>query len=243
LEHIVIPPDVALLTGTGYHKGAEANFRQKIESHQDLPEKEIVEAAVAGFETELAGGYSLSREEVSIGTDKVLGTAKDEVARLAALHAREVAPDYQPVAVEETVRIELPNATHDMLGVLDLRDDQDRIIDFKTAGKKKNQADADNNQQLTVYAAGYHIQRGKPPAALRLDFAVKTKTPYRHILETTRSPRDYQVLVNRINAMLAAIKSGNFPPAAPGTWWCSTKFCGYARQCPYFNAQRNTDVE
>ncbi len=93
IEHEVVPPGISALTGRAIHRGAETNFRQKIESHADLPAKDIVEAAVAGFDVDVLGGYMLSADEASRGVAIVLGEAKDQTAQLADVHAREQAPD------------------------------------------------------------------------------------------------------------------------------------------------------
>lgn len=244
-----IPPGIALLQGSAFHVGVEVNMRQKIESREDLPAPEIVEAAAAGFEERVAGGYVLSDEESARGAALVLGNAKDQLAGLMWCHAVEQAPDYQPVAVEHKTRILFPHATHDMLAVTDLRDDQGRVVDFKTAGKKPPQADADTSVQLTIYAAAYQIETGQPPSEVRLDVVTKTKMPRRHVLPSQRDRGDYVALLSRINAMLATIaaftEKGVEPwPAAPvGAWWCSGKFCGYWRSCPHVNSERREAAE
>jgi hypothetical protein len=244
-----IPPGIALLQGSAFHVGAETNMRQKIESHEDLPAPEIVEAAAAGFEERLAGGYILSDEEAARGTKLVLGEAKDQLVGLMWCHAAEQAPDYQPVAVERTTRILFPHATHDMLVITDLRDDQDRVIDFKTAGRKPPQSDADTSVQLTIEAAAFQIECGKSPSEVRLDAVTKTKVPRRHVLPSHRDRADYAALLSRINAMLATIaaftEKGVEPwPAAPvGAWWCCDKFCGYWRTCPHVNSERRAAAE
>ncbi|MBN2131275.1 MAG: PD-(D/E)XK nuclease family protein [Sedimentisphaerales bacterium] len=240
----VIPPGIALLQGSAFHVGAETNMRQKIESHEDLPAPEIVEAAAAGFEERVAGGYVLSDEESACGAKLVLGQAKDQLVALMWCHAAEQAPDYQPVAVEHTTRILFPHATHDMLAITDLRDDRGRVVDFKTAARKPPQADADTSVQLTIYAAAYQIETGQPPSEVRLDVVTKTKTPKRHVLPSHRDRNDYAALLSRINTMLAAIAAlsghGIEPwPAAPvGAWWCCDKFCGFWRTCPHVNSER-----
>jgi len=239
-----IPPGIALLQGSAFHTGAEHNMRQKIESHEDLPAPEIVEAAAAGFEERVAGGYILSEDEAARGAKLVLGEAKDQLVGLVWCHAAEQAPDYQPVAVEHTTRILFPHATHDMLAVTDLRDDKGRVVDFKTAARKPPQADADTSVQLTIYAAAYQIETGESPSEVRLDVVTKTKVPKRHVLPSHRDRHDFRALLSRLNAMLATIavfsEKGVEPwPAAPvGAWWCCDKFCGYWRTCPHVNSER-----
>jgi len=235
----IVPPGIALLQGTGYHRGAETNFRQKIDSHLDLPANQIVDAAVAAFDAETAGGYTLSEDEATIGPAKVLGEARDKVAQIAAVHASEQAPDYQPVAVEHRQLIVFPNATHDLLTVTDLRDDVGRVTDFKTAGKKKPEASIHCDLQLTIYAAAFKIETGEMPSEVRQDVITKAKQPARQLLRSERTVADFQALLHRVNAILAAIQSGNFPPCSPGGWQCSSRFCGYFRSlCPYVNSER-----
>ena len=89
-----------------------------------ITRQEIVDAAVWSFENRLDEGFALSAEEQSRGESIVVADAKDSTARLAGFHADEQAPDYQPQLVEETVRRELPESTHDILGIVDLITDK-----------------------------------------------------------------------------------------------------------------------
>jgi len=242
IEGEIILPGVVLLEGKGVHGGAEVNFRQKITTHEDLPEKDIVDAAVAKFEAESAGGYALTPEEHARGVSAVLGEAKDTTVALARLHAQVQAPDYQPVAVEHATRIVLPHSSHDLLAITDLRDDQGRIVDFKTAKKSLSQLDVDKSMQLTIYAAANMVDTGNLPSEVRLDVLVKNKTPKRVVLTSTRAMTDIEVLANRINATLDAIAKGVFTPCAVGSWNCSPKWCGYWAMCPYVNTERSEAV-
>jgi RecB family exonuclease len=234
-----IPPGIALLKGSAFHKGAETNFRQKLASHEDLPVDEIKEATAAAFESSLAGSYSLSEEEVSRGAAVTLGEAKDAVVALAEIHAEHQAPDYQPVLVEQPVTIVLPSASRDLLGIIDLADDKGRVVDLKTSGKKKNQNEADTSVQLTVYAAPYHAKTGGPPAELRLDTIVQSKKSVsRDVLTTDRGTADFRALANRINVALHIIDAGIFLPASPGSWWCASRWCGFWSTCRFVNSER-----
>lgn len=228
-----IPPGIAMLKGTGMHRGAEVNFRQKLETHRDLPVSQIIDAAVSAFDLELKSGFALEAEEESIGVDNVIGQARDDVADMAETHARKQAPDYQPVLIEEAVRIELPGP-RDLLAVIDLADDLRRVVDFKTAKKSKSQSDADGSVQLTVYAAAHQALTGEPPALVRLDTVVQTaKETKRQILDSTRDDADLVALSHRINAITAAVDAGVFPPTTPGAWWCGAKWCGFHSTCRF----------
>ena len=238
------PPVVAMLKGTGVHRGAAVNFEQKIVSKLDLPVAQIIAAAVDGFDQEIAkSGVTLSDEEKAIGKDIVIGEARDDVARMAAAHAIAQAPDYQPVAVEKTVRIPVPRGTHDLVGVMDLVSEDElrrrTVADFKTAKRRKRQTEAAESIQLSFYAAAHQVEYGKPPDEVRLDILVQTsKGVQRQVLSETRDQKDFQVLANQINVMQAGVEKGVFLPAIPGSWWCSSRFCSYHASCPYVNAER-----
>lgn len=238
IEGEIIPPGIALLKGKAFHVGAETNMRQKIESRADLPAEQMVEAAAEAFDNESHFSYCLTDEERSRGPSAVLGEAKDSLVEMVKVHAKQQAPDYQPVMVEEEVRIALPGP-RDLLGIIDLADDKKRITDFKTAKKKKPQSEADSSLQLTVYSAAYQSRTGEAPSEVRLDNIIQgKKSVERQVLSSTRSEADIGALANRINTVAAAIDAGIFIPAPVGIWQCSQKFCGYWRSCPYVNSER-----
>ena len=249
LEGERIPPGVAAHRGTGMHQGAKLNFRQKLETYRDLPPADIVDAAVAAFEAAVEKeGYLLTPDEAARGEKAVVAAAKDDTATFAEAYATLQAPLYQPVEVEQPVRIELPTATHDLFGYVDLvatpppdsqLDMPTSIVDFKTSTKSKPQSEADDSLQLTYYSAAYQVRHGRPADDVRLDVLVRrAKGVGRQLLVTKRDAGDYSAFVARVNAMLAGVTAGIFTPALPGSWWCSAKFCGYWSTCPYVNAKR-----
>lgn len=239
IEKEVIPPGIAALRGRGVHGAAEINHRQKVATGVDLPSSDLVDAAVTAFkETQQREGYSLTQEERGEGAENVIGKAIDSTVRLTVLYADEVAPSIDPELVEAKVRIELPESPYDMLGVLDVATKDGRIKDLKTAAKSKNQAEADNSLQLTWYDMTYQAATGREATGLDLEVLVDLKTPKHQRLTTARTRRDFEVLVSRVNATIDAIKAGVFPPANPGAWNCSAKWCGYYSTCRYVNSER-----
>lgn len=246
IENERIPPGAAALRGGGVHKGAEMNFKQKIESKVDLPKQDIVDRAVAEFEGRMKlEGLFLDAESAAIGKDIVVGKEKDTTVRLAGLFSDEVAPVYQPTAVEEKIRIELPESPRDLLGILDLTativTDPSRgegIVDYKTSKKTKSQGEFDRSSQITLYDLSYRAKRGKAPDFLQIEQLVDLKTPKRVTNVTTRTPSDFKVAIARVNSMISGLEKGVFMPASPGAWNCSERWCGFARTCPYFNSER-----
>lgn len=233
IENERIPPGIAMAKGIGVHNGAKVNFHQKIESHEDLPHDEIIEAAVAEYETVVNKGILLTPEEETVGVSRVIAQAKDSVVVLSDLFANQVAPEYQPTIVEEEIRIVMPNAPIDFVTRMDLIDDRDIVTDIKTSGKKKPQSEVDMSEQLTFYALAYLHRTGRLPAAVRLENLVDKANPERQMLESIRTDRDLECILARINAMLDGIRKGVFIPALATSWQCDPRYCGYALTCPY----------
>ena len=236
IEKEIIPPRLAMLKGTAVHAGAEHNMRQKIESHQDLPSGEIVEAAVNAYETTIkVDGYVLGKDETKLSIDKM----KNVVAEMALVHAIEQAPEYQPVAVEEKFRIELPTISHDLVGVIDLQTTDKQIVDFKTSGKSLSQQDADASPQLSLYAAAKQAEQEE--IVVKLDVLVEPsarKPVRRQVIESRRNKTDLPIVARRVAVVSKQIDAGLFPPAPVGSWWCNDAWCGYWSTCPYVNSER-----
>jgi hypothetical protein len=240
------PWGVSALIGSGMHKGAEVNFKQKLVTHEDLPVKDIVDAAVAGFEERL------EKDDVAIdkgeNRELVIAAGKVKVQNFAAAFATMQAPDYQPVATEQKFRIEVPRGTHDIVGVIDLvailkrLGPGQRVRDFKTAGRKKSTVDEADSLQLTCYDAGHRSIFGFAPEDVGLDVLIqgpKSKGAQRQELVGSRDAEDFRVLANVLNVMDHAIKTGTFLPNGRGTWKCAAKWCEfYTRGCPYVNADK-----
>jgi hypothetical protein len=239
-----IPPGVALVKGGAVHKAAEVNYAQKVESHADLPASDLVAAAAAHVGDVIQNeGLMLAPDETARGVAKVKGEIVDRAVVLTKLFAERVAPSVQPALVEQFVTIELPNHTHDLLGRLDVTDTGDRIRDLKTAGRRKTQDDVDRSDQLTYYDAAFRKLTGRAPAGVTMDVLLDLKKPDVQTLHSSRDDKDRQVFLNRLNAMLAGVKAGSFPPAPLGAWCCSPKWCGYWFTCGFVNAERKAAAE
>lgn len=238
-----VPPGIAALKGRAVHKGAETNWRQKIESHADLSASQIKEASAAAFEDEKKGGFLLTADEQSQGLQKTLGVALDRTVVLANVFAEKVAPIHQPKLVEETFRIEIPHAPFDISGRLDMMNDKNAISDLKTSGKRKSQSEVDDSVQLTIYSIGGQALTGSPVENVELDVLVDTKEPQHQKLVSTRGRKDFEALVNRINMVTRGIEAGVFTPAVPGSYYCSPRWCGYWSTCPFVNSERANAAE
>ena len=116
----------ALGLGTAVHEAIGANFRQKIDTREDLP---------------AAGVVAVFRDAWAKQLDEITLDAKDDVQDLqecgevmTRVYMEQCAPRIQPAAVETPVRGLIGNvAVQGFIDVLDVNGD---IIDVKTAAKK-----------------------------------------------------------------------------------------------------------
>jgi len=225
---------VSMSRGRGVHKGAEENFRQKVETRKDLPLSDIVGAAVAGYEEALESdgfGLWLSPTEKGRGRAAVVGDEKDRTARLAELLGKDLAPKVQPDIVEARGKVEvMPDL--DFIGYIDLAQ-ADRIHDLKSSLKSKRKTEAHESFQLTSYSAIYFAATGRWPKGLELDVLVDLKTPKLQILETERDRADLDAWLETVLGVHGAIQAGAFPPAPIGSWKCSPKWCPAWSSCKY----------
>jgi len=234
-----IPPGMAAHKGSGVHGGAQHNFTQKIESHEDLPLKDIIEVAITSFERRLdSDDVLLLPEEVETGKSTIIGRAKDSVSRMATVLVEDVVHKYQPVLVEQKQKILLPSSSHDLVCILDLADDQDRVVDFKTGTKKKPKGMADESEQLTFQALTYKAHTGRMPKEIILECLIDKAKPENQTLTTTRNLQHIEGLVARITTMQAGLEAGIYIPTTADNWKCSPRWCGFFNTCPYTQGRR-----
>lgn len=234
IEGDKIPPPIVMVKGSGVHGGSKANFKQKMESHKDLPTQDIIDISVSEFDNKLsADGILLTPDEVTKGYKNVIGEARDAVEVLSGLYAEEVAPVYQPQFVEQKHTVELPNASHDLVAYMDIADTKDIVVDVKTGKKKRNQKDVDIDEQLTFYTLVFLGITSRMPAGVCFECLIDKKIPEHQRLESTRTKEDLNTIVARINTMIQGLKQGTFMPAPAMAWWCSPLYCGFWRTCPY----------
>ena len=217
---------------------AELNFRQKIKSRIDLPVSEVVEAAVARVQAELAGGYELNVDEEKPRGQSRHRRSEDVVVTLAELAAEEMCPDYQPVLVEQPVRIELPNNTHDLYGVIDLADDRGRVVDTKTAAKSKSRTTRirRSNSRHTRRCTRWRPVSSRPNCGWKCSSAQRRRSV--ETLVTTRSEGGPGGAGGSESMRQSNHSGGRVHASDAGAWWCGPKLVWLWASCPFVNRGR-----
>lgn len=244
IENEIRPPGVRLHRGSGVHAGAKSNFRQKVESHEDMKAQDIVDISVAAFDDRVkAEGVTLSPDEKSRGQGIIVGEERDRVDRLSRLQAEDFAPIIQPVSVEQTIEADFPSKGFKLHGTLDLKDTRQVVVDIKSSVRKRSKGDQHKDFQLTMYSALDFTLHKKMPAGAELVVLVDKKSGAEvQVLPTTRTAQDFEAWFRYIETVHNGIRKGVFPPADKSNWWCSPKWCGYWFDCPYWSDSERARV-
>jgi len=244
------PPGLALLRGTGVHEGAAHRNRIRMVDDVETPRGDVVDVAVASFDRRVVeeGEVSLDPDEKSKGLEAAMGAARDTTASLAGCFADDVAPTVlRPIAVEESIEIEIPRVGVSLLGIIDIAHEPPLapsgavvLEDYKTATSKKAPAAIADDRQLTWYAMAWRHKTASLPAAIGLRQLISYERGPKAIwVPTEREDGDIVALLRTISTVAASISRGAFPPALDGAWWCSRKFCGWYDVCPYTHGRCN----
>lgn len=117
---------------------------------------------------------------------------------------------------------------HALTGRIDLVANRS-LYEFKTSSRSYSQSEADISIQLTAYALAYEYLYGEPAEHLYLVALVKTKVPKIQVVETTRSPSDYQFLMEMAEGIVRSIEGNLFYRNLEYAYGCHN--CEHARKC------------
>lgn len=208
----------ALTIGSAVHDAISANFRQKIETHEDLPIEGVRLVARDSLERQFdAGDVVFDKEETPY-------SVAETVDALVSVYMSDAAPLIEPAAVDLPVEGSIGGVS--VRGYVDLLDVDGRIIDLKTAGKKPSGILPSHRLQVTTYSM---ITPGASGSG-RLDTLTKTKT-VRHYAETFEvTPADRKLTERLYSITLDQMKTGLVAPNRASRI-CGRKYCSFADRC------------
>jgi hypothetical protein len=229
-------PGAALVWGSADHYAHEQNFVQKIESHEDIPESDVELAFAEGFDRSIDSNGG--EDEVDWGEDQP-GDLKDRGVKLAVVYHRHVSPRVQPVAVEKSVKLELPGLLVPVVGRLDVQT-AETVIEGKTATAKKQKPEP----QWRLQGALYQLATGLP-----IEWHVKTKTKVPAVYTPAEEPGLRMVAsqmlldatVERTRRLVATMLTLHelygpdepWPSGAPDYGW-ACDYCGFRPTCAWW---------
>jgi len=222
-----IPPNAFMAQGTSVHKAQEVNYRQKIKTYKDLPVDDVLDVCHDTF------------KELASSTDWQ-GKSPDQFLyqslQLAELYHTVVAPNVQPVAVEEGFE----TVVYDVLlvGYIDVVQEGGIVRDTKTTAKRPKDTVFQESLQVIAYDLGHKVMFGQPPQKLVLDYLVSTKEPYHLPLEGTVTEKEINRFMFIVKSAIKQMKRilddwEENPPmlCEPGFYGCHPQWCGYWDIC------------
>ncbi len=206
----------SLALGLAVHRALELNFREKLETHEDLDTAGIVMIFRDAW-MEQVGQTQFTKDESQHDIRRI-------GERLVAKYMDEVAPQIEPAAVEMDVQGEISGVR--VRGRVDLLDIDGRLIDIKTASRRPCSVSPDYAFQLATY-------RQITPGAsgeVRIDSLVKTATPQLVQQSYTVGQQDLRATKVLFPMVQEAMGSGMYCPNRQSLL-CSQKYCSFWKQC------------
>jgi len=206
----------SLALGLAIHQALEVNFREKIETHEDLE--------TTGVVCVFREAWMEQVPQTEFTADESQGDLRRMGERLVAKYMDEVAPTVEPAAVELDVQGEIAGVA--VRGRVDVMDVEGRLIDFKTASRRPSSVSPDYAFQLATY------QQITPGASggVRIDSLVKTQTV--QIVQQAYTVGEPDIRATQVLYPMAqkAMGSGMYCPNRQ-SMLCSHKHCSFSKQC------------
>lgn len=227
------PSSGAMILGSAVGAAEAASDQQQIDTGERHTTAEVLDLFADEWD-DRAG-----REEVAWEGTRP-GDIKDTGVAVVKAYEETVVPGLQPVSVEREFMLRFPGVDWAFTGFLDLEEADGTVSDRKVRGRKLSAGDAHIDLQPTAYLLARRTE-GNPAPGFAFHAMVKTKTPYAEVVRTERTDRQLDAFVDRVLGIAAEIhwrlEHDVWAGTAPGTWWCSARFCGYYAQCPFGGAR------
>lgn len=206
----------ALGLGSAVHEALLCNFRQKINTREDLPVSDVKSLFHDCLESELAT-VTLTPEDDPEDL-KLCGEI------MVGLYMERVAPSIEPAAIEQ--RVEGMIGDVPVCGYIDLLDVNGRVIDIKTASKKPSGVTAPYRNQVTTYS----MLEPKASGVARVDTLTKTKTVGLHEMTFAVSDADRKLTERLYSISREQMRSGVYLPNRD-SFTCSRTYCSHWQIC------------
>jgi hypothetical protein len=206
----------SLALGLAVHQALEVNFREKLETQEDLETTGVVIVFREAWMEQVP--------QTEFTSDESQGDLRRLGERLVAKYMDEVAPTVEPAAVELDVQGEISGVA--VRGRVDVLDVEGRLIDFKTASRRPSSVSPDYAFQLATYR---QITPGAS-GAVRIDSLVKTQTV--QIVQQAYTVEEPDIRATQVLYPMAqkATGSGMYCPNRQ-SMLCSQKHCSFWKHC------------
>ena len=207
----------ALALGSAVHEALAENFRQKRETHADLPYAGVRPLFLEALAEQFDIGVSLAEDE----TPSDLIDCGESMIRV---YLDQAAPGIHPAAVELPVEGMIGDVP--VHGIVDLLTTDGQVIDLKTAARKPAGISAAHRLQLSTYAM---LTPGASGHAA-VHTLTKGKTTALHANSLTVGAADRKYTERLYSITLDQMRSGLVAPNR-SSFLCSRKHCSFVNEC------------
>lgn len=246
-EGLRVRPGVAMVVGTTVHKAAAANLTRKAETGDLMSREELHDTTRDALSETWTADVELLPEEIEKGEEETLGRAVDKSLRLADVHAAKIAPMIRPHVggIERSWVVEAEGYPFDLEGEMDVYEkavygedgtllEPSAVRDLKTSKNLASPQLTATSGQLSMYALAAEALEGALPDRVYLDYTVdRASGAIAGSFWSVRRPEHIVKFWRRLERLAEVIEHGTYLPSRPYVdWWCSEKWCGYARINP-----------
>lgn len=244
-------PGEALTLGSATHAAMAFNLEQKIESHEDRPEAEVLEY-FHDFAWPTAIEKDGGKDEIRWDDPTDLDKPRRDGERMTLAYHANVTPRIQPVAKpEQKITLHIEGLPVPVIGYLDVEEEMD-VIDLKTGKQVQKKPDSNWRLQGTIYSLAtkkpthfHSLSRAKVPSIATPLTDPEMAIPYRDdIAAVTRKVLlDYagqvEYFMHRYGPDESWPTSGMFMDYKGGA---ACRYCGYRKDCAAWAFERTVQA-
>lgn len=234
-----LPNGIGAVVGTSVHAGAALMLKEKASAGLLAPLDVATDAAIETCREKAAEGV-----EYDTKTTSSLGEAEEQVVRMVRSYRNEVAPNIDPILVEERLEAEVPNTTQKIIlsGQSDVvAREPGKIRDLKGGSKLGTYTGQVGGYSLLAKTGGIDIQGAAIDFVPRVRITNRTKTRAQPpaIVQNYRLELAETAAINilrQIDTNLKTFREGDSErglspgdpwsfPANPNSMLCGAKYC------------------
>ena len=236
LEDERLPLTIPAHVGRAVREAVLLFLRHRMDTGLPMPPEQLRDAALDAYARSLKNGVYVAPEDLPVARAS-LAEGRNNVAALAELFRRELSPRIRPADVDRRVLLD-PGLPLPVLVTLDCVTPEGDLHQVATASRRWSAERLHGSPAHALRREALRQLSGVPGARLFVNVLVGSKTPVLQELEAPRSPEELAVVLRRFHLMLASVAAGIFPPAAPESWICTPRWCGYFYSCPHVPEHR-----
>ena len=224
VERLIKPPSAALTLGASFHETTATNYRQKIETHADLPLPDVLEVFAAEMD---------QRIPETDWQDADPGQTKDSGIQLVEKYYNVVAVPTQPLEVEQKFELSFKNRDYLFVGIVDLIDAKRIIRETKTTSRTPSSPRDEHVLQSVAYATGYRAKTKQKEAGIQIDYAVRSffKAEPMIVSFTVEAAKEQiMFFLGLMDRTVRGIEQEVWIPRRD-SFLCSRRWCGYWNEC------------